>query len=387
MIAVSALSTFLTVFTGTIVAQNARPADTTPLTLFPVQTVWTLRLNNRLTVPPAYSGGHAYFAIEGDRLVAYELEHGRQEWMASALPMMEPAAGDGLLFVVESMSLRAIRTKDGSTAWQLPSVGELAVPPVWDNGWLVLATRAGDVLAFRAIDGQLIWRRDLGSRAHAQPSLAADRVYVPVEDGRIVALRVDMGEPLWERRLGGPPTGLLALEDRLFAGSNDNFFYALDTTNGRIAWRWRTGADVVGVPVVDERNVYFVSLDNVLRALSRKSGVQQWARLLPLRPTRGPLKVDRSLIVSGVAPTVRAYNIKDGTPAGDLPAEGELAGAPHAVPNPPGAAPRLLVVTRDIATGATATLLTRRLEPPASNFLPPTSGLTVITTMPDVREE
>ena len=124
-------------------------------------------------------------------------------------------------------------------------------------------------------------------------ALAADRVYVPLADGRIVALRIDTGDVVWERRLGGPTTGLLALDDRVYAGSNDNFFYALDAADGRVAWRWRTGADVVGVPVVDERNVYFVSLDNVLRALSRRTGVQQWARLLPLRPTRGPLKLIR----------------------------------------------------------------------------------------------
>ncbi len=132
------------------------------------------------------------------------------------------------------------------------------MPPVWDNGWLILATRAGELLALRAIDGYPVWRRDLGSPAHAPPSLAADRVYVPMDDGRIVALRVDTGDVAWEHLLGGPATGLLAQDDRLYAGSKDNYLYALRTDNGNVVWRWRTGADVVGVPVLDERNVYFV---------------------------------------------------------------------------------------------------------------------------------
>ena len=123
-----------------------------------------------------------------------------------------------------------------------------------------------------------------------------------------MALRVATGDPVWERRLGGAPTGLLATDDRLYAGSTDNFFYALDSRDGRVAWRWRTGADLVGIPVVDERHVYFVSLDNALRALSRKSGVQRWLRLLPLRPTRGPLEVGGTLIVSGIAPMLRALS-------------------------------------------------------------------------------
>jgi len=356
-------------------AQTTRPSAQTPVSLFPVRTVWTLALNNPLTAPPVYSGSHAYFAIEGNRLVAYELESGRQEWIASIEARLEPAVGDGLIFVAQPASLTALRLDDGSVAWQLPDLGQLAVPPVWDNGWLVLATQLGEVLALRAVDGHLVWRRDLVSPAHAAPSLAADRVYVPLDDSRIVALQVDTGDVAWERRLGGPATGVLAQDDRVFAGSNDNYFYAVRSDDGRVAWRWRTGADVVGVPVVDERNVYFVSLDNALRALSRKTGVQQWVRLLPIRPTRGPLRVDRTLVVSGIAPALRAYNMKDGTAAGELPAAGEQAGAPYAVPGASSALPQVLVVTRDLAKGATATLFMRNLDPPLGGITVPTYGI------------
>ena len=356
-----------------ITAQTAQPADRPPLSLFPIRTVWTLALNNRLTVQPVYSSRHAYFAIDGDRLVAYELEHGRQEWVASARPVLDLAAGEGLLFLAESATLTAIRAHDGSTAWQVPALAALAVPPVWDNGWLIVATQAGEVMAFRAIDGYLVWRRELGSPASARPSLAANRVDVPLEDGRIVALRVDTGDAIWAQRLGGPVSDLLATDDRVFAGSTDNFFYALDAKDGRIAWRWRTGADVVGVPVLDERNVYFVSLDNALRALSRRSGVQQWVRLLPLRPTRGPLEVGDTLIVSGIAPTLCAYRTKDGSPAGELRAAGELAGAPYADANPPDGLPQVLVVTHDIAKGAVAALFARQLEPPLTPVSQPAS--------------
>ncbi len=356
-------------------AQSTRQSAHAPVPLFPVRTAWTLALNNRLTVPPVYSGSHAYFAIEGDRLVAYELERGRQEWIASVRAELQPAVGDGLIFIAQPTSLTALRTTDGSIAWHLPALGELSVPPVWDNGWLVLATRTGGVLAFRAIDGHLVWRRDLGSPAHAPPSLAADRVYVPVDDGRIVALRVDTGDVVWERRLGGPATGLLAEDDRLFAGSTDNYFYALRTDNGHVAWRWRTGADVIGIPVLDERHVYFVSLDNALRALSRRTGVQQWLRLLPIRPTRGPMRVGRTLVVSGIAPMLRAYNMTDGTPAGELPAAGELAGSPYGGPTQSAAPLQLLVVARDIAKGATATLFMQQLDPPLNPLAPlPNAG-------------
>jgi len=349
---------------GTVAAAQSTRAKVEALpSLFPIRAEWTLALNNQLSVPPVYSGMHAYFVISGDRLVAYELERGRQLWIASVRTLMQPAAGDGLVFVVEPTKLTAMQGSDGSIAWQIPVPGTLVVPPVWTDGWLVVALDTGDVLAYRAMDGQLVWRRGLGSPVHALPLLAADRVDVPLEDGRIVALALVTGEPIWERRLGGPATALLAAGDRVFAGSTDNFLYALDADDGQIAWRWRTGADVVGVPAVDEHRVYFVSLDNVLRALSRKSGVQQWARPLPIRPTRGPLAIALTLVVTGLTPTLRAFNANDGRPAGDVAVPGELAGSPYAVPNPPGSLPQVVVVTHDLAKGATVTLFARQLEP------------------------
>jgi outer membrane protein assembly factor BamB len=325
-------------------------------------TIWTLALNNQLTAPPAYDATHAYFPIEGDRVVAYELASGAQAWVVSARPQVAPATGGGLLFIVERDLLTALGTSDGQVAWQLPFAEKLAVAPVWDTGWLVVATNDGAVLAFRAIDGHLIWRRDLSVRAHAQPALAADRVYVPLDDGRVVALRIETGTQVWERRLGGAPADVLALDDRIYVGSNDNYLYCLATRDGKINWRWRTGADVIGLPVVDEDNVYFVSLDNVLRALSRTSGAQRWMRGLPLRPVRGPLKAGSTLVVTGVGPTIGAYNIKDGTPAGVLMPGGELAAPPYLVPST-SPVPEVLIVTRDVAKGASAVLVSRQIEP------------------------
>jgi outer membrane protein assembly factor BamB len=250
----------------------------------------------------------------------------------------------------------------------------------------VLGAEAGELVAIRAADGEIVWRQNLGSPAHGRPSLAGDRIYVPLMDGRLVALAMPNGETVWERRLPGPVTALLAAGDRLYAGSRDNYFYALRESDGSIDWRWRTGADVVGVPVVDDRSVYFVSMDNVLRALSRGSGVQRWVRLLPLRPTRGPLAVGRTLIVSGVAAALPAYKMDDGTPAGEVPAAGELAGPPAALVRASTGLPQVLVVTRDLAKGTVATLFTRQLDPPLSPFvLPP--GARQVIPLPGARTE
>jgi outer membrane protein assembly factor BamB len=355
-----------------VTAQAARRPDTTPLSLFPLRTLWTLTLDARLRVAPVYTGSHAYFSTDDGRLLSYDLSDGTPEWTVQAKPDLAPVAGQGLIFLVEDGHLSARSQADGSLVWQAPWSESLSTPPVWDNEWLVLATKAGTVVAFRATDGAEIWRRDVGSPAHVSPGLAADRVYVATDDTRIVALEVTTGDILWARRLGGVPSSLLALDEQVFAGSSDNYFYCL-TDDGRVDWRWRVGADPIGQPVVDAKNVYFVALDNVLRALSRGHGVQQWVRLLPMRPTRGPLMAGSTLVVTGIAPMLRAYNVKDGKPAGELSTAGEITADPYSA-SATLALPQLLVVTRDIVKGTVATMTMRQIEPfvlPAIAFTNP----------------
>jgi outer membrane protein assembly factor BamB len=415
-------------------------ADRKPASLLPGRPVWVLVLDNQLTAPPAYDDTHVFFSIEGERLAAYALSSGKRAWMVSAHALMEPATGGGLIFLVEPGALKALHAADGSIAWELPFEEKVAVRSVFDNGWLIVSTEAGEILAFRASDGHLVWRRDMKSPASAPPALAADRVYVPVSDGHVVALRVEDGEPLWEHRLGGAPNEILALDERLYVGSKDNFFYCLMTEDGRIDWRWRTGGDVIGRPIADEQRVYFVSLDNVLRALNLKSGGQHWMRPLPMRPVTGAIRAGSTVVVTGVGAALHAYDASDGKPAagepvkpglpavapkaaavkappgagpvipelsmadalGSVPAaippeiaealtpaaglaasvaaDAEVGAPPHALEDQVTHLPRLLMITRDIARGAAATLVERDFEP----LLGPVSPLPNLISMAPV---
>ncbi len=347
--------------------------------------LWTLELNNLLSAPPAFENLHAFFPIEGDRIVAYDLVCGDQMWIASIVTTTKPAASPELLFVAEVNQIDALKVTDGSRAWQTPLASPVAAPLVWDNGWLLAATSDGAVLALRASDGHLVWRsEEVGSPAHASPSLAGDRVYVPTEDGRVVTLRLDNGAREREYRLGGAANEILVLGDRLYVGSKDNFFYCLKS--GELDWHWRTGGDVIGMPVVDEHNVYFVSLDNLLRAVNRVSGNQRWKRTLPIRPTTGPIKAGNLLIVTGLGHTLPTFTMLEGSPAGDVPITGDVASAPHVTSIPGIFGTVFIAVSSDIAKGATVAAYARTIEPDAPASIAPLphpvtpDGVPIVTT-------
>jgi outer membrane protein assembly factor BamB len=334
-----------------------------PIALVPVRPVWVLALNSHLTVPPSYDGTRGFFAIENDRIAAYELASGKQLWMEESRPVLAGASIDELLIVPEADAIVALHAADGREAWREPTADSLAVPPAPAPGFVVIGMKNGAVSARRVIDGSALWNRDLGSPATAAPTIHADRVYVPTSDGRVVALVADTGEVAWERRIGGAPADVLALEERLFVGSTDNFFYCLMTNDGRIDWRWRTGADIVGMAAADTSTVYFASLDNVLRALDQKSGGQRWMRALPVRPTSGPLLAGGTVVVAGRSPAIRTFNARDGSPATDIAAGDDVIAPPQMWTQPGTGLPAIVVVTRSIERADSVALSVRSIEP------------------------
>jgi outer membrane protein assembly factor BamB len=330
---------------------------------------------------PAYDATRAYIPIAGDRLVAYDLNTGRLAWTVTAAPTMPLTTGDDLIVVTEKDALVALRASDGSLAWRLPLEQPLGAPPVWDNGWLVLASATGTIEALRAKDGRPIWRHGVGAPPNARPALSADRVYVPVANAHVVALHVETGEPIWDRPLGGNPNEILAFDDRIYVGSKDNYLYCINAATGIVEWRsMRTGADVIGLPAYDDDLVFFVSLDNVLRAVSRRSGVPHWMKQLPMRPTAGPIRAGATVIAIGPAPSLPTFNAKDGTPVGSLPATPELAAPPHLVIDSASGLPTVVMLTKDLSKGlaTTLTMMMRGLDPSPVPFAALPSSITTL---------
>jgi outer membrane protein assembly factor BamB len=307
--------------------------------------------------PAAVDQEIAVVPLRNGHLVAVGLTDGRIRWAVPRVTTTAPTAGDGLVFVAGDQQVTA-HTRDGVLLWSraLPDAG--SAPALWDTGWLIVPAGTA-IVCYRARDGEVLWRHDDRAPISARPAIAADRVYASLEDGRVLALGLMTGTPIWEHRLGDAPGPVLALDDRLFVGSRDRFFYCLATSDGRRRWRWRTGGVITGAPVVDEERVYFASWDNALRGLNRGNGHLRWRTNLPLRPSGGPLRLGRLVYVAGLAADVRAYRAHTGVAAGRFTRPAELAAppqlVPHAVPDLEGLL--LLTLTGELY------VLQRRIEP------------------------
>ncbi len=316
-----------------VVVAIARPslADVT----FPLEVKWSARLAAAPAFAAAFDDDRAYVSLRNDQLVALLIKDGTPAWSVECPMTSAPAAGDGLVYVGGKSGIEGRSAADGQVRWRRPIEGQVS-SLFFSTGWLMASTDAGPLLAIRGVDGEVIWQRDLGSPLSAPPALEGDRMYLGLRDGRVIAVSLQNGEEAWTQKFAEPASGILPAGDRVYVGARDKQFHSLDVNDGDVDWRWKTGADVLGPPVLDERRVYFIALDNVLRGHNRNNGTMLWKRVLPMRPFTGPLLSGETLIVPGVASELHAFNARDGQPAGETfvlkGAENEemlLAAPPH----------------------------------------------------------
>jgi outer membrane protein assembly factor BamB len=371
------------------VKQTHSSDDKTPLSLFPLMPAWSLALNNAITAPVGFRDKYAVFALENEQLAAYDLESGARLWLKNVDTTIQPAIGASAVFVSTDDALMALSIEDGSTIWTRESNDELAVAPVVAGDDLIVATADGDIVAHRASDGAEIWRRRLPRSASSPPAPAANRLFVPLADSSVVALDLQNGEVAWTTRLGGIGHDILPDGDRVFLGAQDRYFYCLNAKNGEVDWRWPTGADAIGLPVVDERTVYFVSLDNVLRALNRSSGVQRWKSPLAVRPIAGPLRYLETLVVAGTTPLLQAYSTRDGKVQGRYSVPTELSAPPYLFADRRHVFPVLVTISADIVGRATVSGTTRDVEPTplALSPLPNAESVPAVPELPEPLSE
>jgi hypothetical protein len=103
---------------------------------------------------------------------------------------------------------------------------------------------------------------------------------------------------------------------------------------------------VIGAAADARGTVYFVSLDNILRAVNRGNGNQRWKKEIPSRPAIPPSSVGGAVVVAGVAPLVTAFNGSTGAALGSYTAPSELQGPPLIDPDLKPYKVAVVVITR-----------------------------------------
>jgi outer membrane protein assembly factor BamB len=308
---------------------------------------WATAFETPPAARPGFDRSAAYVPLKGGQLVAVDLDRGTIRWRLDVATGYTPATGEGLVFTASDEAIEARDAATGDTRWRVPLPGGVAAPLYWDTGWLIASTTSGDLAAFRAKDGTMMWRRQLGAPLIGPPGPALDRLYLPLADNRLVCVMLESGETVWERTFNAAITSLLALDDQLIVGTDAKFVWSLDLQRGGDRWTRRLGGDMAGMPAADDKRIFFASRDNMLRAVDRKSGNLRWHAALSSRPAGGPLRLNDTLFMPLVSSQILGFDPATGTQTATATAAGEIGLQPYVRRDVRQTLPLLITVSRE----------------------------------------
>jgi outer membrane protein assembly factor BamB len=342
----------------------------TPPAAPPLDARWSVTFTSVPVATPGYDATSAYIPLKDGQLVAVSLDRGTIRWTLERATAFTPATGGGLVFIVNDQTIEALDAQTGAGRWSTPIPGGAAMPVYYDTGWLLASTTTGDLIALRAADGTVLWRRQLGAPLSGPPGPALDRLYLSLDDNRLVCLRLESGEIVWERALPARVLSLLALEDQLVVGTAAKRVSSIDLNNGRERWGRNLGGDISGLPIADDKRIYYASRDNILWAVDRGNGNLRWRGNLNSRPAGGPLRGQNALLMPMVSSEIAGFAFESGEPTVTARAAGEIGTQPFVRVAVRATAPQLITVSREGQLQGFA----QRFEPPPQALPVPLIG-------------
>lgn len=213
-----------------------------------------------------------------------------------------PVIADGRIFTRDAQGV--VR------AWSWPAMSELwhFTPKPKDsrstdigggmaveNGVLYIVDGVAQTLAVDAATGAVKWRVNIGTPGRSAPTIAEGKVFFGTIDERFFALDAATGKQAWSYQATVVDTVIFGqaapavVDGVVLAGFGSGDLVALRAASGEVVWSDSLGgsngrgamldlACVRGAPVICDGTAYAVSMSAVLVAIDMRSGRRLWER-------------------------------------------------------------------------------------------------------------
>ena len=303
----------------------------------------SVSLNGRIYVTGTDQGFYCLDASDGS--LVWNIDEGAIEDEVSPV-----FATDRVVFRNLSGLQFCLNAADGSTIWSGSDPDGNS--PVISDGTLYFATRSGTIRARSASDGASLWTYDGGIGLFSDPTIVGDVLYCGkgTSDPGVAAIDKLTGTLLWE--YGTPVdmnTSPCVVDGKIFFGSDDQEFYALDASDGNLLWQ-RTVDDCMDLyhSPTAANGIVYVQACSELWAFDMNTGSTIWS--IPILSSGGgndPYLYNGRLYVGGSMSAPGWFHCLDaatGAVLWNIETSGQAAAADYCV-----AADNVLIIHRATA--------------------------------------
>ncbi|HEY0893533.1 MAG TPA: outer membrane protein assembly factor BamB [Cellvibrio sp.] len=164
-----------------------------------------------------------------------------------------------------------------------------------ENGLLLVATYAGEVMALSKETGDEVWRKQLPGEVVSAPRTNGSVVAAQTVNGKLFALDAKTGEQLWfydnpppVLTLRGTPSPIVT-DTAIYSGFSNGRMMAFNPANGLILWEQRIASpkgrselermvDIHSSPLIKDGVIYVGTYQGRISALARGTGKPLWGQ-------------------------------------------------------------------------------------------------------------
>jgi outer membrane protein assembly factor BamB len=168
-----------------------------------------------------------------------------------------------------------------------------------------------------AIDGKtqkIFWTFQTYNSVTTYPSISEDKVFFGSHDKNFYAVNLKTGKLAWKFSTYAPINTTASIyNDIVYFGNSDGSFYALSARSGRLIWRFKTTGGIDSSPAVYKDKVFFGSWNKSFYALDSRNGRLIWKQdLLSYIGQSSPIVYEDKVIFGSWDKNIYAFNINNG---------------------------------------------------------------------------
>jgi outer membrane protein assembly factor BamB len=319
-----------------------------------VNTLWQANVgNSRQSVfAPAVAADSVFAAANDGTIMRLDAASGRQLWRVSAGDRLTGGVGAGEDLVVVGSGKGEVLAFDssGTALWKALVSSEVLAAPQVGKGVVVVRSADGRIFGLDARDGKRKWYYQrstpaLTVRSPVGISIADGVAYAGFAGGKLVAINVSNGAVRWEATVALPRgatelervtdvIGLPVVEGReVCAVAYQGRIGCFDVNNGQTLWS-RDLSSTSGL-ALDVRYAFVSDDKGAMHALDRTSGTSLWRQdKLSLRDLSAPLAHGREIVVADIQGYVHFLSRESGAFVGRVATDGSpVSTSPVSLPN------------------------------------------------------
>ena len=178
----------------------------------------------------------------------------------------------------------ALDTKTGKTRWTFDTGMRIVGSPAVSEGVVVFGSANYTIYGLHAKTGKQLWHITTNQAVMGAATIHEGIAYIGGGDGRMFAIDIHTGKVKWsfDQLTNYVLTRPLVYNDKLYFGCWDTHFYALNLSDGSLAWKWNNGKGNPKLspasvwPVAANGKIFITAPDRYFTCLDAETGEQVW---------------------------------------------------------------------------------------------------------------